>query len=155
MNNFNVDNYIEITELKSLNVNKQNFNRITTIVKNTFRKLGINLENASIYYQRNKNLTSVLSIKVSQGDDNDVNNYMFNKCSVNYNQDELFYDISLHAKAKSKQNSIYIANLITKDIIEFFKKIEQELFQNNQSDLELSLKIPFEQKKTKILLKKL
>ena len=158
LDRLNATNNIELEELTNLNINIKYFERITEIIKLTFQKLRINPEGMSIYYQRYQNSTSVLAIKVSQGDDSDTQNYMFNGCSVEYYKNDLFCDVYLHAKAKSGKISSNIASLISKDIVEFFNNVEKDLLKNNLTNIELSLKIELsknnkkddKQKETKI-----
>lgn len=142
LDKFNTTNNLELEELSKFNINTKYFEKITEIIRLTFQKLKINTEGMSIYYKRYPNSTSVLAIKVSQGDDNDIQNYMFNGCDVDYYKNDLFCNVYLHAKAKSGKKSSSIASLITKDIVDFFQNVEKDLLKNSLTNIELSLKIP-------------
>ena len=81
-NELNISNFNENLDTIPSYIDMQNFNYIIEIIRNAFKRLNINPEGKSIYYKRYTNGNSVLAIKVSQGDDNDISNYMFNGCDA-------------------------------------------------------------------------
>ena len=106
------------------------------------RKLGINLNYKSIYYQRNTDKTSILAIKLSNGDDFDSTLYMFNGCDAMYFDGTNTCDVYLHANKKVGQEAMQMANIMSRDIVEFFDTIEGELILKGLSNSELFIKIP-------------
>lgn len=150
-NELNISNFNENLDTIPSYIDMQNFNYIIEIIRNAFKRLNINPEGKSIYYKRYTNGNSVLAIKVSQGDDNDISNYMFNGCDVFGGKCNVY----MHSKPKSSQKSMNIANLISKEIVLFFEKIEHNLSKNNLSDIEFSIKIPLTKElDTKLISKK-
>ena len=135
-------NHNKLTELIPLEINIENFNHITEIIRIALNRLKINTEDLSIIYQRHTDGTSILAIKVCNGDNNDLENYMFNGCNVDYYQDSLSCDVYLHAKSKASKNSVNLSNLISKEIINFFEEVEKELLKKDLKNLELYVKIP-------------
>ena len=133
----------ESTELMLVDtINTDIFNDIVERIIRCMNLLGINLEDKSIYYQRYSNKTSILAVKVSKGGDDDIANFMFNGCDANYFGQCSCCDVYLHAEAKSGQQSMKIANMISSDIVDFFNLIEGELAINGLSENEFFIKIP-------------
>ena len=99
-----------------------------------------------VYYQRQNDKNSILAIKVTQGDNNDKRNYMFTGCNPSYYDNEVLCDIYMHADAKSAQRTIELSRIISKDITNFFKEIEQNIYENNELEKELSIIIPIKNK---------
>ena len=150
-NELNISNFNENLDTIPSYIDMQNFNYIIEIIRNAFKRLNINPEGKSIYYKRYTNGKSVIAIKVSQGDDNDISNYMFNGCDAFWGKCNVY----MHSKPKSSQKSMNIANLISKEIVLFFEKIEHNLSKNNLSDIEFSIKIPLTKElDTKLISKK-
>ena len=148
---FSNNNHIEISELHTFNINPETFEMIKDKITETLKKLGISTNDMSIYYERHSNGSSILAIKLSEGEDFDMTNYMINGCLVEYHDNEVMCDIGFHADKKVSQRALIIANKNTKDIIHFFKTLEQEIYNNGLSNIELSLQIPLDiyQKKEK------
>ena len=145
LSNFKVEESKELAFLDTLDINEEIFFNIVKKLVACMRKLGINLNNKSIYYQRNTDKTSILAVKVSQGEDSDVANFMFNGCDAREYARYMSCDVYLHADAKSGQQSMGIANMMSRDIVDFFNTIEGELALKGLSDNELFIRIPLEQ----------
>lgn len=133
---------LELAEIVEFNINEKNFKEMVEIVNDAFQRLSINPNGMSIYYQRNSNGTSILAIKVTQGDDSDTDNYMINGCNVNYYSNDLTCDVYLHANAKSAQKASNLASYISRYIVTFFEKVERDLLDKKLIDLEMSLRMP-------------
>lgn len=155
------NNYLSLEDISDINID--NFIKIKEIILKAFKIAKINPDNKNIYYQRQSNGSSILAIKVENGLDDDLSNYMINGSVVNYYRDRLSCDVYLHADSKSAQKSLDIARLITKDIVKFFEETEEELLLKSQTNSEFSIRIPLseikEQSKkdqtTKSLLKRI
>lgn len=141
---FNNSNDIDISELNTLNINLEIFETIKNKIIETFYKIGLATDDMSIYYERHTDGSSILAIKLSKGEDFDMVNYMINGCLVEYYNNEVMCDIGFHADKKVAQKALNIARINTKDIINFFKTLEQEIYNNGLSDIELSLQIPLD-----------
>lgn len=136
LDNFNIsNNQSEITEI---------FKKIINQIKNTYSILNIDTNDMYIYYQRLPDKTSILALKVNSGDSDDKSNYMFTGCNPSYYDNKVFCEVYMHADAKSAKNTIDISRLISKDIVNFFKELEQVIYNNNELDKELSIIIPLE-----------
>lgn len=147
------DNYSDINDL---NINNKPFEQITGIIKDAFTTLKYGKDNMNVYYQRYKNGSSILAIKVLDGDEFDITNYMFNGCSIVYYNNKISSTVSFHSDKRATHRSMAIANLISDDIILFFREVEEELLDKNLRDLEMSLKLPlYEIKKEETGIKKL
>lgn len=141
---FNNSNNIDISELNTLNINLETFETIKNKIIETFNKIGLSTDDKSIYYERHRDGSSILAIKLSKGEDNDMTNYMINGCLVEYYNNEVSCDIGFHADKKVSQRALTVANKNTKDIIHFFKTLEQEMYNEGLSNIELSLQIPLD-----------
>lgn len=135
-------NHNKYIELIPLEINIENFNHIVDIIRIALNRMKINTDDLSIIYQRHTDRTSILAIKVCYGDDNALENYMFNGCNVEYFKDSLSCDVYLHAKSKASKNSVNLSNLISKEIVTFFEQVENDLLKKNLTNLELYVKIP-------------
>lgn len=133
----------------SLEIDINHFIGIKEIVLKVLQKLKINTNDLIIYYERQENGTSILAIKVEQGHDEDIANYMFNGSSVNYYHDKISCDVYLHAEAPAAQKSVKIAGLISRDIVNFFEELETELLLKKLSNCSFSLKIPLQENELK------
>lgn len=147
LDKFSISNCIELIDLT--NINNEEFYKIIEIVASTFERININPKDKKIYYQRNSDATSILAIQVMDGSDSDINNYLFNGCEACIYGSNVNCDVYIHSKAKSGQNSSKLVNLISRDIIQFFEKTEEELLKNNNFNLSLSLMMPIDIKKEK------
>lgn len=142
LNNFNVENSTELSVINEINIDESVFIEIIDIISNAMSRFGIKLEGKSIYYQRSANKTSILAIKLCNGDDNDTNNYMFNGCDATYFNGHNSCDVYLHANKKVGQIAMNMANLVSSDIVRFFEVVEGELVLNGLSESELFIRIP-------------
>lgn len=148
LNEININDCRELSEINDMNIDEKIFEDLITLVKNTFKRLSINTNDMYMYYQRFANQTSVLALKVTSGSNDDIENYMINGCDARWNRsNDISCDVYLHAKAKSAKKSTEIAGLISKDIVNFFNKIETELNKNNLKNIELSVFLPLFEKK--------
>ena len=141
---FDNSNNIDIIELNTLNINLEIFETIKNKIIETFNKIGLSTDEMSIYYERHMNGSSILAIKLSKDEDFDMSNYMINGCLVEYHNNEVFCDIGFHADKKVGQRALDIARTNTKDIINFFKALEQEVYDQGLSNIELSLQLPLD-----------
>jgi hypothetical protein len=147
------DNYSGINDL---NINNKPFEQITGIIKDTFTTLKYGKDNMNVYYQRYKNGSSILAIKVLDGDEFDITNYMFNGCSIVYYNNKISSTVSFHSDKRATHRSMAIANLISDDIILFFREVEEEILSKDLKDLELNIKMPlYELKKEETGIKQL
>ena len=127
------------------------FEKIIPEIESNFKRLGININNKYLYYERKKNGTSILAIQLLNGNKNDISNYMVFGCSsfvdstiMNKN---VYCDIYLHADAKSGNYAQKVLNVMSKRIIEFFEYIENDLCIKNELTKEISFLIPLNQGK--------
>ena len=146
---FDNSNNIDISELNTLNINLEIFETLRNKIIETFNKIGLSTEDMSIYYERHSDGSSILAIKLSKGEDFDVADYMINGCLVEYYNNEVSCDIGFHADKKVSQKAMHIANRNTNNIILFFKKLEQEIYNNGLSNIALSLQISLDNYKEK------
>ena len=127
------------------------FEKIVPEIKAIFRKIGIDSNNKYLYYERKKNGTSILEIQLLNGNKNDVSNYMVFGCrsliDSTFTNKSVCCDIYLYADAKSGNYAQNILNVISKQIIEFFEYIENDLCIKNELTKEISFLIPLNQEK--------
>ena len=136
LSKFKVEESIELALFDTAIVDENIFMNIVDKIVLCMSSLGINLDGKDVYYQRYANKTSILAIKVSNGEDHDVANFMFNGCDASEFERYMSCDVYLHAEAKSAQYSIKIANMISSDIVDFFNTLEGELVLNGCFDSE-------------------
>lgn len=140
---FNACQYIALNELKTSQINEEIFIKIKDKIITILKQLNIETENLSLYYERHNDSSSILAIKLINGDDLDINNYMVNWCMTNYYSDnKILCDVGFDAKAKVGQIAMAVANTITEDMIMFFEDLEKDLLNKNLSSIEFSLRIP-------------
>lgn len=144
LSNFKVENSVELSVINSVDLDESIFRDIIEKIINCMKMLGIKTDDKSVYYQRNANKTSILAIKVGNGEDGDVANFMFNGCDATDYARYMSCDVYLHADKKVGQASMEIANMISNDIVEFFNTMEGELALKGLSYTELFLRIPLE-----------
>ncbi len=147
LSNFKVEESTELAVLNEIDLDEGIFLDIVEKITFCLNRLGIKLDGKSVYYQRYANKTSILAIKLANGEDSDVANFMFNGCDANDYAKYMSCDVYLHADKKVSQASLNIANMITHDIVEFFKMLEGELALKGLSDSELFIRIPLEKDK--------
>lgn len=120
------------------------FNSLLKYVEIALKSLGINSEGKQIYYQRHKNNTSMLAIKLNEDDDKDEKNYLIfgaEKISVN------LCTVYFHADGKISQLGMNVASRL-QWVSTFFNNIENQLEENNNEDLEINLCMKIENNKT-------
>lgn len=151
LDSFNVEESKELTVLHEIDIDESIFLDIRSRIINAMDSLGIKLEGKSIYYQRFANKTSVLAIKLGKGEDSDTNNFMFNGCDATYFDGHNSCDVYLHANKKVGQEAMAMANMVSRDIVDFFDTLERELAVKGLNNSELLLRIPLviEDKKEK------
>lgn len=142
LSNFNVENSTELSVVNEINIDESIFTDMIDTISNAMNRLGIKLDGKSIYYQRNANKTSILAVKLCNGDDNDTNNYMINGCDATYFNGHGSCDVYLHANKKVGQAAMNMANMVSSDIVSFFDTIEGELALNGLTESELFIRIP-------------
>lgn len=135
-------NHKKLPELIPLEINIENFNHIVDITRIALNRLKINTDDLSVIYQRHEDKTSILAIKLCSGDDNDLENYMFNGCDVEYFKDSVSCDVYLHANSKISKQTINLSNMISSEIISFFENVEKDLLGKNLINIELYIKMP-------------
>lgn len=141
LSNFKVEESRELSVDDTLDIDNEIFKSIVDKISYCLKKLDVSLEDKSVYYQRNANKTSILAIKVCNGDDSDTTNFMFNGCDATDYAKYMSCDVYLHADKKVGQVSMSIANMISHDIVDFFSAIEGELAIKGLSDSELFVRI--------------
>lgn len=130
-------------QLENLNQNDDHkyFEKILLEIEDVFKKIGININTKYLYYERKKNGTSILAIQLLNGNKNDKSNYVIFGCKASLNvkiASIVSCDVYIHADAKSGNYAQKIINLMSKQIIEFFKHIENDLYRKKQFKKEMS-----------------
>ncbi len=149
LSKFKVEESTELSVLQTIDIDENIFLDIMDKVISCMTRLGIKLDDKSVYYQRYANKTSILAIKLGKGEENDTNNFMFNGCDATYFNGDRSCDVYLHANKKIGQEAMNMANMMSSDIVEFFNTIEGELVLNGLSDSELFIRIPLSNGKDK------
>ena len=129
------------------------FEKILFEIEDVFKKIGININTKYLYYERKKNGTSILAIQLLNGNKNDKSNYVIFGCKASLNvkiASIVSCDVYIHADTKSCNYAQKIINLISKQIIEFFKHIKNDLCRKKQLKKEMSFLISFNQEKKSI-----
>ena len=128
------------------------FEKIIPEIEIIFKRIGININNKYLYYERKKNGTSILAIQLLNGNKNDISNYMIFGCSTFISSGiankNVCCDVYLHADAKSGNYAQNILNIMSKQIIEFFEYIENDLCRKTEVTKEISFLISLNQVKT-------
>lgn len=126
------------------------FEKILFEIEDVFKKIGININTKYLYYERKKNGTSILAIQLLNGNKNDKSNYVIFGCKASLNvkiASIVSCDVCLHADAKSGDYAQKILNVMSKQIIEFFETVENDLCRRNELTKEISFLIPLGQEK--------
>lgn len=121
---------------------EESFIELINIVKTCYKSMGINIDKMRMEYHRFLNKNSVLAIKLLEESDYERNNYMFVGCSPHNYNDKIHCDVFIHADAKCAQEAMEMSRRISRNIVSFFEKTEQELEENGMSDMEFSVTIP-------------
>ena len=140
---FDTTNHINYETYKSENI-KNIFIQLKEIILNAFGKLNYSTNNINVYYKRTSDKKSVLAIKLFDGNNEDTENYMFNTCIPNFNNNEVKCKVQLYAESKSGLNAIFLSNLISTHLQFFFENVEKELLKNGKEDLEFRIIIPLD-----------
>ena len=120
------------------------FNSLLKYAEITLKSLGINTDKKQIYYQRHKNNTSMLAIKLNEDDDKDEKNYLiFGAEKISSS----LCNVCFHADAKISQLGMDFASR-SQWVSTFFNNIEKQLEGNNNHDLEINLCMKIENNKT-------
>lgn len=127
------------------------FEKIIPEIEAVFKRIGININNKYLYYERKKNGTSTLAIQLIDGIKNDISNYMVFGCrsfvSGTFINKNVCCDIYLHADAKSGNYAQKIINIMSKQIIQFFEFVENDLCRKNELTKEISFLVSLNQEK--------
>lgn len=147
LSSFKVEESKELAVVQEIDLEESIFTDLIDLICTNMTRLGINLDDKSVYYQRFANKTSILAIKLGKGEDSDTNNFMFNGCDATYFNGHGSCDVYLHANKKIGQEAMKMANMMSRDIVEFFDTIEGELAIKGLSESELFIKIPLVKEK--------
>lgn len=147
LSNFKVEESKELAVVQEIDLDESIFTDIIDKIIMCMTSLGISLDDKSVYYQRFANKTSILAIKLGKGEDSDTNNFMFNGCDATYFNGCGSCDVYLHANKKIGQEAMKMANMMSRDIVDFFDTVEGELAIKGFSESELFIKIPLVREK--------
>ena len=142
LSNFKVEDSRELSTIQEFELEESIFTDLVDKIITNMSRIGISLENKCVFYQRFANKTSILAIKLGNGEDSDTNNFMFNGCDATYFDGNNTCDVYLHANKKIGQEAMQMANMMSRDIVEFFDTIEGEFVIKGMADSELFIKIP-------------
>ena len=122
---------------------------------NFLHTLGINSQQLTIFYKRNKKGASVLGIQLLDGNNEDLSNYLIYDCMPFKCGKSIFCNIDMHACAKISSRVIQFASLASNDINKFFSLMEQTIMDNGQDNVELDYmkNIIFQKKKQNVFAK--
>lgn len=123
------------------------FYKLINKVKKGLLNLVINPDDKKIVYKRNPDGTSMIAIKLAEGDDKNTKNYMVVNCEAWKGTDKVTCNVEMNADAKISVSSMKLANLISRNIVEFFEEIENDLYRKNNFDISISLTIPLGEEK--------
>ncbi len=123
------------------------FYKLINKVKKGLLNLVINPDDKKIVYKRNPDGTSMIAIKLAEGDDKNTRNYMVVNCEAWKGADKVTCNVEMNADAKISVSSMKLANLISRNIVEFFEEIENDLYRKNNFDISISLTIPLGEEK--------
>lgn len=141
LSNFKVEESRELATIQEFELEESIFTDLVDKIITNMSRIGISLEDKCVFYQRFANKTSILAIKLGKGEDSDTNNFMFNGCDAMYFDGTNTCDVYLHANKKVGQEAMQMANIMSRDIVEFFDTIEGELILKGLSNSELFIKI--------------
>ena len=148
LENINVGNGLELATFDNPVLNEC-FLELTRTIKNCYQQMGINSKTMHLEYQRYSDAKSVLAIKLTDGKNDDKENYMFVGSSANKHSNKIYCDVFMHADAKSAMRATQMSNMISRKIVNFFEKTEETLDKNGMSDLEFSVNIPLSDEQEK------
>ena len=127
-----------------LNKNKINNNKsilyLDNFLANLINKLQeseLSLNDMSFFYKRNKKRESVLGIQISEGDIEDITNYLVFDCRSYNNGKDLRCKVGMQSDKKNRDKLNNLPYQVPADAINFFEKVEH-LFNNSiQRELEI------------------
>ncbi len=123
-------------------------------ISKAFSSVGVDETNKSIRYTRKSNGKSVLSIKLNDGLDSDVNNYIhFGAEPVKFEGFQAV-NIFVHADKVISRDASIMLNLVQDDVRSFFEKFEDYLTKNDLENKEYDVHIPvktLKKEKTSVL----
>lgn len=152
-NTMDIEKRIELVkqsqEFSSKNDNyvlSKSFVELTSKVNSCLTRMNLNKEDVLIYYERYENKDSLLAIKIKKGKISNGENYAFIACHPYYGKD-IFCNVEMYSDSGSL--AMNMANLLSRDIVFFFEKIEEELKNNKCDNLQISNVIFLDQKDEK------
>lgn len=146
LDNINIGNGLELAQIGNP-IPNECFKELVETIRDCYKRLGIKTEEMHLEYQRFPNANSVLAIKLAEGSNQDKENYMFVGSSAHQYSDKIHCDVFLHADAKCAQRAVDVSGIISRKIVNFFEKTEEELHNNGMSDMEFSVRIPLSEEK--------
>ena len=139
---FKVEESKELAVIQEIELEEGIFTDILDKICMNMSRLGIQLDDKCVFYQRYANKTSILAIKLCKGEDSDTNNFMINGCDATFFNGHSSCDVYLHANKKVGQQAMNMANMMSRDITGFFDTIEGELVLKGLSNSELFIRMP-------------
>jgi hypothetical protein len=132
--------YLDYINNRSLDT--EIFYKLINAVKKGLLNNLINFDDKKIVYKRNPDGTSIIAIKLAEGDDKNTKNYMVVNCEAWKGADKVTCNVEMNADAKISVSSMKLSNLISRNIVEFFEEMENDLYRKNNFDISISLTIP-------------
>ena len=123
-------------------------------IAKAFFSIGIDESHKNIRYIRKSNGKSMLSIKLNDGLDSDIKNYIHFGAEPVIFKDFRAVNIFVHADKAVSIKANYIINLVQDDVRSFFESFENYLAQNDIENNEYDISMPVEaliQEKSNIL----
>jgi len=128
--------------INNMSLDTEIFYKLINVVKKGLLYNLIDFDDKKIVYKRNPDGTSMIAIKLAEGDDKNTKNYMVVNCEAWKGADKVTCNVEMNADAKISVSSMKLANLISRNIVEFFEEIENDLYRKNNFDISISLTIP-------------
>lgn len=132
--------YLDYINNRSLDT--EIFYKLINAVKKGLLNNLISFDDKKIVYKRNPDGTSIIAIKLAEGDDKNTKNYMVVNCEAWKGADKVTCNVEMNADAKISVSSMKLSNLISRNIVEFFEEMENDLYRKNNFDISISLTIP-------------
>ncbi len=140
---FNTTNYINYETYRNENI-KNIFMQLKEIILNAFDKLNYSTDDMNVYYKRTSDKNSTLAIKVLEGNDEDTENYMFNNCKTDYENNSINCNIQMYSESNACLKAMLLNNLLSTHLELFFKEIEKELKIKFKEDSEFGIIVPLD-----------
>ena len=128
LNNENINNDVEILPLDNFINSSLNY----------LHEIGINSQQSTIFYKRNKKGSSVLGIQLLDGNNEDISNYLVYDCLPYVSGKSIFCNIDMHAYAKLSSKAMQFASLASNDVTNFFNSMEQLIMKKGQDGVEFN-----------------